>query len=61
MIGEIIKMKDKAKKYCDMNNAEIREISFDKCPCKCTVSSGACELTPVGFCRAHLSKNLDNN
>lgn len=51
----------KKQKYCNMNNTKIREINFDKCPCKCTVSSEACELTPVRFCRTHLSENLDNN
>lgn len=54
-------MEEKTKKYCNMSNTEIREINFNKCPCKCTVSSEACELTPVGFCRAHLSENLDNH
>ena len=47
------------KKYKDMTNTEIRQIDFDKCPCKCTTSSEACECVPVGACRDYLSKKFD--
>ena len=46
------------KKYKDMTNTEIRQIDFDKCPCKCTTCSEACECVPVGACRDYLSKKF---
>ena len=49
------------KKYKDMSNTEIRKITFESCPCKCTTCSEACGATPVGACREHLSKKFDQS
>ena len=50
-------MKD--KKYKDMNNTEIRKITYEECPLKCTGCETLCDEMPVGQCRANLSQKFD--
>ena len=46
--------------YCDMNNTEIRKISYKKCPLKCTGCEALCDGMSVGQCRKNLSQAFDN-
>lgn len=48
------------KKYKDMNNTEIREITYENCPLKCTGCEALCDEMPVGQCRANLSQKFDS-
>ena len=57
METEEMNMKD--KKYKDMNNTEIRKITYEECPLKCTGCEGLCDEMPVGQCRANLSQKFD--
>lgn len=47
------------KKYKDMNNTEIRKITYENCPLKCTGCEALCDEMPVGQCRTNLSKKFD--
>lgn len=47
------------KQYCEMDNTEIRQISYEECPIKCTGCEALCNEMPVGQCRANLSERLD--
>lgn len=46
--------------YCEMNNTEIRKISYEECPLKCTGCKTLCDEMPVGQCRKNLSQAFDN-
>lgn len=46
--------------YCEMNNTEIRKISYEECPLKCTGCKALCDEMPVGQCRKNLSQAFDN-
>lgn len=46
-------------KYKDMNNTQIRKITYEKCPLKCTGCEALCDEMPVGQCRANLSEKFD--
>lgn len=46
-------------KYSEMSNAEIRKISYENCPLKCTSCSALCDEMPVGQCRKNLSQKFD--
>ena len=46
-------------KYSEMDNTEIRKITYEKCPIKCTSCSALCDEMPVGQCRKNLSEKLD--
>lgn len=47
------------KPYREMNNTEIRHISYEECPLKCTGCEALCNEMSVGQCRANLSEKLD--
>lgn len=47
-------------KFSEMNNTEIRKISYEECPLKCTSCKELCEEMPVGQCRRNLSEKLDD-
>ena len=47
------------KKYCEMNNTEIRKITYEECPLKCTLCEALCDEMPVGQCRNNLSNKFD--
>ena len=47
------------KKYAEMDNTEIRKISYEECPLKCTSCSALCNEMPVGQCRKNLSQAFD--
>lgn len=47
------------KKYKDMNNTEIRKITYENCPLKCTGCEALCNEMPVGQCRTNLSQKFD--
>ena len=46
-------------KYCDMNNTEIREITYEQCPLKCTGCEALCNEMPINQCRKNLSQAFD--
>lgn len=46
-------------KYRDMNNAEIREITYEQCPLKCTRCEALCNEMSVAQCRKNLSQAFD--
>jgi hypothetical protein len=46
-------------KYSNMSNEEIRRLSYENCPLKCTSCEPLCDKMPVGRCRDNLSKTLD--
>ena len=48
------------KPYREMDNAEIRHISYEECPIKCTGCEALCNEMPVGQCRKNLSQAFDN-
>lgn len=48
------------KKYGDMSNTEIRKITYEECPIKCTGCEALCDEMSVGQCRKNLSYKLDN-
>ena len=50
----------KKKKYCEMNNSEIRRITYENCPLKCTSCEALCDKMSVNQCRNNLSKKFDN-
>lgn len=52
-------MNMECKKYKGMNNIEIRKITYEECPLKCTGSEALCEEMPVGQCRDNLSQKFD--
>lgn len=47
--------------YGEMSNEEIRSISYEECPLKCTSCSALCDEMPVGQCRRNLSAAFDKN
>lgn len=49
----------KEKSYREMNNTEIRHISYKECPIKCTGCEALCDEMSVGQCRANLSEKYD--
>lgn len=49
-----------AVKYSEMDNSEIRKISYDECHLKCTGCKALCDEMPVGQCRKNLSQAFDN-
>lgn len=48
------------KKYCEMDNTEIRKITYENCPLKCTSCEALCDEMPVGQCRKNLSTKFDS-
>ena len=46
-------------KYSEMDNTEIRKITYDTCPIKCTSCRDLCDEMSVGQCRKNLSEKLD--
>ena len=50
---------NKVKKYSELNNTEIRKITYENCPLKCVSCSDLCEKIPVGQCRKNLSIKFD--
>lgn len=46
-------------RYSEMNNTEIRKITYADCPLKCTDCEALCDEMPVGQCRANLSEKFD--
>ena len=46
-------------KYCDMNNTEIRKITYEQCPLKCTGCEALCNEMQVNQCRKNLSQAFD--
>jgi len=46
-------------KYSEMSNTEIREITYENCPLKCTGCRAICDEMPVGQCRQNLSEKFD--
>lgn len=46
-------------KYNYMNNVEIRKITYENCPLKCTCCKALCDEMPVGQCRTNLSHKFD--
>lgn len=42
-------------KYKDMTATEIRNITFENCPYKCSCCEKQCEQHTVAECRKHLS------
>jgi hypothetical protein len=46
-------------KYSEMNNTEIRKITYEDCPLKCTGCEALCNEMPVGQCRKNLSEKFD--
>lgn len=48
------------KKYSEMDNTEIRKITYESCPIKCTSCRALCDEMPVGQCRKNLSEKLDS-
>lgn len=49
-----------AVKYSELDNTEIRKISYEQCPLKCTGCEALCDEMPVGQCRKNLSQEFDN-
>ena len=47
------------KLYEEMSNTEIRKISYEECPLKCTGCEALCNEMPEGQCRANLSEKFD--
>lgn len=47
-------------KYCDMNNEEIKKITYEQCPLKCTGCEALCNEMSVGQCRKNLSYAYDD-
>jgi len=48
------------KKFCDMDNTEIRGITYELCPLKCVSCEALCNEMAVLHCRHNLSKAYDN-
>lgn len=48
------------KQYSEMDNTEIRKITYEECPLKCTECEALCNEMPVGQCRKNLSQAFDN-
>lgn len=46
-------------KYREMSNTEIRRITYEDCPLKCTSCEALCDEMPVGYCRDNLSHKFD--
>lgn len=49
-----------AVKYSEMDNSEIRKISYEECPLKCTDCEALCDEMSVGQCRKNLSQAFNN-
>lgn len=48
-------------KYKDMDNSQIRKISYETCPLKCVSCEALCDSMPVGQCRKNLSQAFDGS
>lgn len=46
--------------YREMDNTEIRKISYNECPLKCTGCEVLCDEMPVGQCKKNLSQAFDD-
>ena len=45
--------------YCDMDNTEIRKITYEQCPLKCTGCAALCNEMSISQCRKNLSQAFD--
>lgn len=55
----VVALGKETKKYSEMDNTEIRKITYESCPIKCTSCRALCDEIPVGQCRKNLSEKLD--
>ncbi len=47
------------KKYFEMDDTEIKKITYETCPLKCTSCEALCNEMPIGQCRKNLSNKFD--
>ena len=57
--GIISLSKETEKRYSEMNNSEIKKITYETCPIKCTSCNALCNEMSVEQCRKNLSEKLD--
>lgn len=48
-----------SKKYKEMTSSEIRKITYENCPLKCTGCEALCDEMTIGQCRKNLSEKFD--
>lgn len=46
-------------KYCCMTDTEIKQITYEQCPLKCTGCTALCNEMSVCQCRKNLSQAFD--